>query len=78
MQTLQNTKFGYTFHGQVTEFKFRYTSPKDDVYKRLKSITLRQQSFVFVNKEGNLSYFIIGAFPSNLHDRFNSIIKRAK
>jgi hypothetical protein len=78
MQTLENTKFGYTFNGQVTEFKFRYTSPKDEMFKRMKSITLRQQTFVFVNKQGELSYFIIGAFPSNLMDRFKTILKRAK
>lgn len=78
MQTLQNTKFGYTFNGQVTEFKFRYSSPKDEMFKRMKSITLRQQTFTFVNKEGELSFYIIGAFPTNLMDRFKSILKRAK
>jgi hypothetical protein len=77
----KNIKFGTTVMGQTTIFKIRFNSVEDELYKKLKTITLWQETILTstlkADKNGQRkqkNYFtIVGAFNTNNKGKFRII-----
>lgn len=72
-QKYKSMNFGCITQGQSIQFKKRYSSVQDELYKKVSEFTYWIDSYTTVDAQGRNYFTIVGSFNERYKEKFNTL-----